>query len=145
MPPAIMTRGFQSAPAPRSFAATVATYRPRPCSGTTPVKHDRGHRPPAPRQRRPLMDGHSQAAVHRTPPLCAAKRTAGENRRVSPGCAIIASAWWCSFPEGHYGSGEVIRSGGYVLTNNHVISVAAASGGSVQVLFADGQTAPATI
>jgi putative serine protease PepD len=43
------------------------------------------------------------------------------------------------------GSGEVIRSGGYVLTNNHVISVAAASGGSVKVQFADGQTAPATI
>ena len=42
------------------------------------------------------------------------------------------------------GSGEVIRSGGYVLTNNHVISPAA-SGGSVGVLFADGQTAPATI
>src|SRR5215472_3340593 len=43
------------------------------------------------------------------------------------------------------GSGEVIRSGGYVLTNNHVISVAAAGGGSVQVLFADGQTESATI
>jgi putative serine protease PepD len=42
------------------------------------------------------------------------------------------------------GSGEVIRSDGYILTNNHVISVAA-SGGSVEVLFADGQTAPATI
>ena len=37
------------------------------------------------------------------------------------------------------------RQRGYVLTNNHVISVAAASGGSVEVLFADGQTAPATI
>jgi len=46
---------------------------------------------------------------------------------------------------GGTGSGEVIRSGGYVLTNNHVISAAAASGGSVKVLFADGQTAPATI
>ena len=45
---------------------------------------------------------------------------------------------------GGTGSGEVIRSGGYVLTNNHVISVAA-SGGSVGVLFADGQSAPATI
>jgi putative serine protease PepD len=43
------------------------------------------------------------------------------------------------------GSGEVIRSGGYVLTNNHVISVAAGSGGSVHVLFADGQASPATI
>jgi putative serine protease PepD len=45
---------------------------------------------------------------------------------------------------GGTGSGEVIRSGGYILTNNHVIS-AAASGGSVEVLFADGQSAPATI
>ena len=42
------------------------------------------------------------------------------------------------------GSGEVIRSDGYILTNNHVISVAA-NGGSVQVLFSDGRTAAATI
>jgi putative serine protease PepD len=42
------------------------------------------------------------------------------------------------------GSGEVVRSDGYILTNNHVISVAA-HGGAVEVLFADGQTAPATI
>jgi putative serine protease PepD len=42
------------------------------------------------------------------------------------------------------GSGEVIRSDGYILTNNHVISVAA-SGGSLDVLFSDGQTVPATI
>jgi putative serine protease PepD len=42
------------------------------------------------------------------------------------------------------GSGEVIRSEGYILTNNHVISIAA-NGGSVEVLFSDGQTAPATI
>ena len=42
------------------------------------------------------------------------------------------------------GSGEVIRSGGYILTNNHVISVAA-NGGSVHVLFADGQRAAAAI
>jgi putative serine protease PepD len=46
---------------------------------------------------------------------------------------------------GGTGSGEFIRSDGYILTNNHVISPAAASGGSVEVLFADGQTAPATI
>jgi putative serine protease PepD len=43
------------------------------------------------------------------------------------------------------GSGEVIRSDGYILTNNHVISIAAASGGSVEVQFSDGQTSPATI
>ena len=42
------------------------------------------------------------------------------------------------------GSGEVIRSDGYILTNNHVIAVAA-NGGSVEVLFSDGQTVPATI
>jgi putative serine protease PepD len=42
------------------------------------------------------------------------------------------------------GSGEVIRSDGYILTNNHVISIAA-NGGSVHVLFSDGQTAAATI
>jgi len=46
---------------------------------------------------------------------------------------------------GGTGSGEVIRAGGYILTNNHVISIAAASGGSVEVVFADGQTAPAAI
>jgi putative serine protease PepD len=45
---------------------------------------------------------------------------------------------------GGTGSGEVIRSDGYILTNNHVISIAA-NGGSVEVLFADGQTVPATI
>ncbi len=43
------------------------------------------------------------------------------------------------------GSGEVIRPDGHVLTNNHVISIAATSGGSVEVLFSDGQTEPATI
>jgi putative serine protease PepD len=42
------------------------------------------------------------------------------------------------------GSGEVIRSDGYILTNNHVISIAA-NGGSVEVLFSDGQTVAATI
>jgi putative serine protease PepD len=46
---------------------------------------------------------------------------------------------------GGTGSGEVIRSSGYILTNNHVISVAATSGGSVEVLFADGKTVSATI
>jgi putative serine protease PepD len=42
------------------------------------------------------------------------------------------------------GSGEVIKSDGYILTNNHVIAIAA-NGGSVDVLFADGQSEPATI
>src|SRR6478752_6759648 len=42
------------------------------------------------------------------------------------------------------GSGEVIRSGGYILTNNHVIA-AAASGGSISVRFSDGTTADAQL
>src|SRR6516165_12103502 len=46
---------------------------------------------------------------------------------------------------GGTGSGEVIRPDGYILTNNHVISIAAASGGSVEVLFADGHAAMASI
>jgi putative serine protease PepD len=45
---------------------------------------------------------------------------------------------------GGTGSGEVIRSDGYILTNNHVIA-AAASGGSIEVLFSDGTSEPATI
>jgi putative serine protease PepD len=45
---------------------------------------------------------------------------------------------------GGTGSGEVIRSDGYILTNNHVISPAA-NGGKLQVLFSDGTTAEATL
>ncbi|MEU4688128.1 trypsin-like peptidase domain-containing protein [Actinoplanes sp. NPDC023714] len=42
------------------------------------------------------------------------------------------------------GSGEIIREDGYILTNNHVISLAA-DGGEVSVLFNDGRTVPAVI
>jgi putative serine protease PepD len=42
------------------------------------------------------------------------------------------------------GSGVILRTDGYVLTNNHVVAVAG-SGGSIQVLTADGRTAPASI
>jgi putative serine protease PepD len=42
------------------------------------------------------------------------------------------------------GSGEIIQPGGYILTNNHVISVAA-NGGQVAVLYSDGRTSAATI
>jgi putative serine protease PepD len=45
---------------------------------------------------------------------------------------------------GGTGSGEVIRNDGYIMTNNHVVAVAA-NGGSVEVQFADGTTVPATI
>jgi putative serine protease PepD len=46
--------------------------------------------------------------------------------------------------QGGTGSGEVIRSDGYILTNNHVIALAA-DGGSIDVQFSDGTTAPAQI
>ena len=42
------------------------------------------------------------------------------------------------------GSGVILRSDGYVLTNNHVVS-AATGGGSVSVVFNDGSTASARI
>jgi putative serine protease PepD len=42
------------------------------------------------------------------------------------------------------GSGIVIRSDGYILTNNHVVS-AAAGGGTVRVTFSDGRTVAARI
>ncbi|HEY7009172.1 MAG TPA: trypsin-like peptidase domain-containing protein [Jatrophihabitantaceae bacterium] len=41
------------------------------------------------------------------------------------------------------GSGEVIRDGGYILTNNHVISNGV--GGSVDVLFSSGESQAASI
>jgi putative serine protease PepD len=48
------------------------------------------------------------------------------------------------------GSGEVIRSDGYILTNNHVISPAVGgagggAGGTLEVRFNDGTTEPATL
>ena len=46
--------------------------------------------------------------------------------------------------KGGTGSGSIIRSDGYILTNNHVIALAA-DGGSVSVLFSNGKTADATI
>jgi putative serine protease PepD len=42
------------------------------------------------------------------------------------------------------GSGEIIRTGGYILTNDHVIS-AGAVGGTIDVLFSSGHTERATL
>jgi putative serine protease PepD len=42
------------------------------------------------------------------------------------------------------GSGVIIRTEGYIVTNNHVVS-AAVGGGSVHVTLSDGRTLPATI
>jgi putative serine protease PepD len=78
------------------------------------------------------------AAAPATASACAVTSVADQ---VVPSVVTIAA----SGPEGSgTGSGEVIRSGGYILTNNHVIAIAA-TGGSVEVLFSDGQTVPASI
>ena len=42
--------------------------------------------------------------------------------------------------ESDTGSGVILQSDGYILTNNHVVA-AAANGGSVSVTFNDGSTA----
>ncbi|MET9272005.1 trypsin-like peptidase domain-containing protein [Kribbella sp. NPDC003557] len=42
------------------------------------------------------------------------------------------------------GSGQIIKQGGYILTNDHVISVAA-NGGSVSVQYSDGRSSDARI
>jgi len=70
--------------------------------------------------------------------VCNATKVADE---VLPSVVTISAT---SGNTGGTGSGEVIRSDGYIMTNNHVISLAA-NGGQVTVLFANGQTAPATI
>jgi putative serine protease PepD len=46
--------------------------------------------------------------------------------------------------QGGSGSGVVLRPGGYILTNNHVIAVAA-GGGSLSILRSDGESSDATI
>src|SRR5215831_7399394 len=61
--------------------------------------------------------------------------------KVLPSVVTIAAS---GQGESGTGSGEIIRSDGYILTNNHVIAIAA-NGGSVEVQFTDGQTEPATI
>jgi putative serine protease PepD len=45
---------------------------------------------------------------------------------------------------GGTGSGEFYQSGGYILTNNHVIANAA-NGASIEVVLSDGQRVPATL
>jgi len=49
-----------------------------------------------------------------------------------------------SQPQSDTGSGVVVRTDGYVLTNNHVVA-AAAGGGTVSVTFSDGRSVPATV
>ena len=69
---------------------------------------------------------------------CAATAVA---EKVLPSVVTILTS---SNEGGGNGSGQIIRSGGYILTNDHVIA-AAYDGGQVSVLYSDGTTSPATI
>lgn len=46
--------------------------------------------------------------------------------------------------DGGVGTGEIVRKDGYIVTNNHVISVAA-NGGSIEVLYSSGESDSATL
>jgi len=62
---------------------------------------------------------------------------AGIAQRVLPSVVSINTR---TFNSGGSGSGFVIDSNGYILTNNHVISDAVISGGKIQVTLNDGTT-----
>jgi putative serine protease PepD len=47
--------------------------------------------------------------------------------------------------ESDTGSGVILRTDGYILTNNHVVSAASGGNGNVNVTFNDGTSAPAKI
>ena len=73
-----------------------------------------------------------------TQSVCSASTVAGE---VLPSVVTIQAS---NGRSGGTGSGEIIKEGGYILTNNHVIAVAA-NGGQVTVVYSDGRSTPATI
>jgi putative serine protease PepD len=66
---------------------------------------------------------------------------AGVVRRVLPSVVTLKVA---GGGEADTGSGFVVRADGYVVTNNHVIA-AAATGGTISVVFSDGKSSKATV
>ncbi|MGZ0147307.1 S1C family serine protease [Kribbella sp. WER1] len=79
------------------------------------------------------------AASDSSTAMCAAIPVANE---VLPSVVTIAAQ---RGNQSGTGSGQVFRDGGYILTNDHVISVAAGAGGAVTVRYSDGHTSAATI
>jgi len=90
-----------------------------------------------------LLEGSSTTTrtvtVNGVEATCAAASVA---QKVLPSVVTIFTR--SSGGEGGNGSGEIIKTGGYILTNDHVIS-SAANGGEVSVLYSDGTNTPATI
>lgn len=79
----------------------------------------------------------STAAVERSP-----KSVAGIAARVLPSVVSIDAE---TANSGATGSGFVIDSAGYILTNNHVITEAVTSGGTITVHLSDDSRYPATV
>ena len=67
---------------------------------------------------------------------------AGVAARVSPSVVNINVT---TTDAGDTGSGVILRSDGYILTNNHVIAAAIGGNGRIAVTFNDGSTTAATI
>ena len=84
----------------------------------------------------------SQPASQPTPPP-----VAGSCDATSVADTVVPSVVTISASNGTTtatGSGEIIRDTGEIMTNNHVIALAA-NGGPINVLFSDGTTATATL
>ncbi len=80
------------------------------------------------------------AAAASPPAVCQATTVAGIGL---PSVVTVSAQGGPRGPAGT-GSGEIFADGGYILTNDHVIAVAA-NGGAVSVRYSDGRSSPATI
>ncbi|TCC44280.1 PDZ domain-containing protein [Kribbella capetownensis] len=83
-------------------------------------------------------DASSAASTDPSTAMCAAIPVANQ---ILPSIVTISAS---SGASAGTGSGQIFKDGGYILTNDHVISVAA-NGGKVAVQYSDGTSSDATI
>ncbi|MBV9484483.1 MAG: trypsin-like peptidase domain-containing protein, partial [Frankiaceae bacterium] len=100
------------------------------------IEHGRGDGTSTPITSGSTVSAQDAAALTTNP-----KSYAGIAAKVLPSVVSINVT---SGNQGDTGSGIVLQSNGYILTNNHVVS-AAVNGGSVSVTFNDGSSADARI
>ena len=98
-----------------------------------------------------VLGGLVVAATSRDDTSAGSRGTNGSTAAVCQASTVAAqglpSVVTISASNGHQGgtgSGEIIAEGGYILTNDHVISVAA-DGGHLTVLYSDGRSSTATL